>query len=357
MRHLRVSPALALVLPLLLWGNPPASGQSRQEKTIVVEPRTPRQGWLGVQIQDLTTERAKELQVAAEEGALVTDVTADSPAEKGGIKKNDVVVEFNGRTIYDSDDLMKAVRRTKPGTSAAVVVARKEGKKNLQVTMGKLKRRAWTLGPGVGAPLFTPRMRFAHASLIYGMQLADLNRQLGEYFGAPEGEGVLVEEVEKESGGATAGFKAGDVILRIGDEKIEDLSDVSDALEDFKDGEKASVEILRKGSRQTLTLTVEEDEISGVYSLPPDAERALREDLHAVQEELGKIRVEFGPEFRERLRKDLEKAREEFGPQLRKELQEKLGKIRTEFGPEFQEQMRALKRELRALHDFPPESI
>ncbi len=326
MVRMGITPALALVFPLVLGGNPPAGSQPRQEKKIVIESGTTRQGWLGVGIQNMTAEQAKELNVATEEGALVTDVTPGSPAEKGGIRKDDVIVGFNGRTIYDGDDLMKAVRRAKPGTAAQVVVERKEGKKDLQVTVGKLKRRAWSSGPGLFPPA-TRSLRFFHASLICGMQLSDLNPQLGEYFGAPAGEGVLVEEVEKESEGAKAGIKAGDIILRIGEQKIEDTGDVTAALEDFKEGEKATVEILRKGSRQTLSLTVEQDEISGIPPLPPDEERALKENLGQLRKHMQQLREEYGPEFRKQLREDLEK-------------------LRVELGPEFRNQMRELKHQL-----------
>lgn len=326
MKQMRMFPALALILPLLLWGNPPANSQSHKEMTIRTESRTPRQGWLGVQIQDLTQKQAKELQVSPEEGALVTDVTADSPAEKGGIKKNDVIVDFNGRAIYDSEDLLKAVRRTKPGTAATVVVERKDGKKNLQLTVGKLKRDSWAMAPGTPLTPAIPRFKMFRNSQTCGLQLSELNSQLGEYFGAPDGEGVLVEEVEKESAGAKAGFKAGDVILRIGDEKVGDPSDVTDALEDIKDGEKASVEILRKGSRQTLSLTVEADDISRATPLPHhEGERVPREYLEQMHRSLDKLR-ENGT--------------------LQKELQEELGKIREAYGPEFQKQMRELKRQL-----------
>lgn len=371
MVRMGTTPALALVFPLLLSGSTPAGTQTPQEKKIVIESKTTRQGWLGVQIQDMSAEQAKELNVAAKEGALVTDVTPGSPAEKGGIKKDDVVVDFNGRVIYDGDDLMKAVRRARPGTTASVVVERKEGKKSLQVTVGKLKQRAWGFGPGAIPPPAAGRLRFFHASTICGMQLADLNPQLGEYFGAPEGEGVLVEEVNKESEGAKAGFKAGDVILRIREEKIEDIGDVTDALEGFKEGEKADVEILRKGSRQTLSLTIEEEEISGAHPLPPDAEGALKENLGQMRKNLEHLREQYGPEFREQLREELEKIRVELGPEFQKQLRESVGKLREEFGPEFQKQMRELKRELReignrsrlerdrlrAQHLLPPDSI
>jgi predicted metalloprotease with PDZ domain len=294
----RIALGLAMLLPFLPVGTSCANPQSRQEKTITVTTRSPRQGWLGVQIQDLTSRKAKELKVQTEEGALVADVTSDSPADKAGIKKNDVVVEFNGRAIYDSEDLTKAVRRTKPGTTAAVVVERTDGKKTLQVTLGKLKHSGWAFSTTVPTPRVSPRMLLFRNTVTCGMHMTDLNRQLGEYFGAPGGKGVLVEEVEEESEAAKAGFKAGDVILRIGDEKIEDLGDVSDALEDFKDGEKANVEILRKGSRQTLTLTIDEEEISGVGPL---REHALQEYLERAQENLRNTELRFGPEWERKM--------------------------------------------------------
>ncbi len=326
MQRVKMFPVLALMLPLLLWGTPPANSQTHKDLTIRTETRTPRQGWLGIQIRDLTQNQAKELQVSPEEGALVTDVTADSPADKGGIKKNDVIVDFNGRAIYDSEDLLKAVRRTKPGTAATVVVERKDGKKNLQLTVGKLKRDSWAVAPGTGIMPAIPKFKIFRNSHTCGLQLSELNSQLGEYFGAPDGEGVLVEELENESAGAKAGFKAGDVILRIGDEKVGDLSDFTDALEDFKDGEKASVEILRKGSRQTLSLTIEAEDISRATPLPRHG-------------------GEYAPRvYLEQMHRNLEKLRE--NRTLQKELQEELGKIREAYGPEFQKQMRELKRHL-----------
>jgi C-terminal processing protease CtpA/Prc len=293
----RIALGLAMLLPLLPVGTSCASPQSRQEKSITVTTTSPRQGWLGVQIQDLTSQKAKELKIKTEEGALVTDVTPDSPAEKAGIKKNDVVVEFNGRTIYDSEDLTKAVRRAKSGTTAAVVVDRSDGKKTLQVTLGKLKHRGWAFSSAGPTPFVSPRMHLFRNTVTSGMHLTDLNQQLGEYFGAPGGKGVLVEEVEEESEAAKAGFKAGDVLLRIADEKIEDLGDVSDALEDLKEGEKANVEILRKGSRQTLTLTIDEEDISRAEPLQPLREHALQEYLERAQENLRNTECEFGPKW------------------------------------------------------------
>ena len=88
---------------------------------------------------------------------------------------------------------------------------------------------------------------------LLGLTLSDLNRQLGEYFGAPEGKGVLVQEVEPKSAGERGGFKAGDVILTAGKKDVEDIEDVAEALEGVKEGDKVEFGVLRKGAHVTLT--------------------------------------------------------------------------------------------------------
>jgi C-terminal processing protease CtpA/Prc len=304
----RIAFVLGLMLAVTISGTSSACSQAQREKKVVVR-ESSRQGWLGVQIQDMTAEQAKALKVTREEGALVTDVTAESPAEKAGVKEDDIVVEFGGRAIYDSDDLMKAVRRTKPGTKTELVVERKDGKKTLQVTVGK-RKDSWTIASVPPVPPVAPRFHIFRNSVTSGMHLTELTPQLGEYFGAPDGKGVLVEEVEEGSEGAKAGFKAGDVILRIGDEKIEDLSDISDALEDFKEGASAAVEILRKGSRQTLTLTVDEEDVSLLLHMSPSGE-------HRLQEGLTRLREEYGPEWRVKMEALQEELQQRIGHDLR----------------------------------------
>jgi C-terminal processing protease CtpA/Prc len=91
---------------------------------------------------------------------------------------------------------------------------------------------------------------------MLGMHLSTLNKQLGSYFGAPNGRGVLVEEVEPESKAEKAGFLAGDVIVKIGEETVKDVDDIHDAFREYKSGENANVQILRKGGSKTLTVEV-----------------------------------------------------------------------------------------------------
>lgn len=254
-----------LVLPLAFNGNAMGETQEKKEKTITVTSRSSRPGWLGVEIQDLNAKTAKKKNLKSEEGALVTHVTEKSPAEKAGLKAGDVVVDFNSRTIYDSEDLTKAVQRTKPGTSVPVIIQRDADRKTLQVTVGKRKNEALAFFNDAPGAMSVPHISMMRHSSTYGLSMQDLNSQLGEYFGTPDGKGVLVEEVEKESDAEKAGFKAGDVIIRIGQESIEDIEDVHEAIHNLSDGEKAEVEVLRKGSKKSLTLTISDEELSDSY--------------------------------------------------------------------------------------------
>jgi len=104
-----------------------------------------------------------------------------------------------------------------------------------------------------------------------GMSLRELNDQLGQYFGVTEGNGVLVWEVGKGSAADKAGVKAGDVLTTVGKKKIKSLRDVSRALGIYDDGEKAELEVVRKGTRQTLSLEVKDSEESTGFHYKYDA--------------------------------------------------------------------------------------
>ena len=95
------------------------------------------------------------------------------------------------------------------------------------------------------------------------MQLITLNEQLGEYFDAPNNEGVLVEEVEKESIGEKAGFKAGDVITRVGKKTVGEAEKIQRELQKYDEGDKVEIEVLRKGVKKLLSVEVEEDQSFG----------------------------------------------------------------------------------------------
>ena len=325
---------LILLLPLVFAGS--ACGQDgdspartkEHEKSI----RSSDAGYLGVSTQDLRPSQAREMNINAKTGALVIDVVEDSPAEKAGIADDDVIVEFNGKPIDDANDLIKAVRKSDPGSKATLVVVRGSQKKTLEATLGSRPEMHTFVMPRIP---HAPRMPhvgvrvFAGAS-AHGLQLMDLNSQLREYFGAPDGKGVLVEKVDKRSAAKDAGFKAGDVILKVGKEEVEEPGDIWDALEDFKGGDSASVEVLRKGSRLTLHLEIDESEDVDSYyfrshrgELDEDALESIEEARREYEEQSGLMKKQKFD-----LQRDMEKLKEELRS-VGKEIRSRMDTLRN----------------------------
>lgn len=222
------------------------------------EDQKPKQkkGWLGVSIQNVTEKIQKREKLPSDEGAYVAEVVDDSPADSAGLRRGDVIVSFGGKAIYEPEDLSRFVSRTAPGTKAEVVYYRDGVRKDLAVVIGS-GRRSSSPGFAFTIPSF-PRFEMFLGGATLGVTAKTLNRQLGEYFGAPNNEGVLVEEVEKDKAGDKAGLKAGDVILRVGKRAITEVDDISKELRKAEEGDKLEVEVLRKGTRKTMTVEVTE---------------------------------------------------------------------------------------------------
>jgi serine protease Do len=277
-----------------------------------------KSGWLGVTTRDMTPKLARSMNVKTNEGALVQSVMEDSPADAAGIKEDDIIVAFNGTRITDADDLIESVRKTRPGTSVSVQVARNDQKKTLQATLENAPQ--WFAAPVIphvpAVPhiqITPPTFAMAGTANSYGLWVKDLNRQLGSYFGAPDGRGVLVEEVEEGSQADSAGFKAGDVIVKVQNDQVVHTHDIWDALEEMKDGESASIEVIRKGNKEKLSLRVDDSPHHGQYRsqsfhIPDFDNREFQHEMRRLQQELRKMGKEIESQTRDlgrRLREEL----------------------------------------------------
>jgi C-terminal processing protease CtpA/Prc len=331
------------LLPFVFAGSAPAFSQEekakekeKQEKKLVVTVETSRQAWLGVSLTDMNAEMAKEKGIKAEEGAFIRDVVEDSPAEKAGFEPGDVIVEFNGRTIYDADDLTKAVRKAEPGSTVKAIVLRKDQKKAIQVKLGKTPKNSLARSFSMGVPVaphwpgHSMRYFMARTSEFSGLSMQTLNAQLAEYFEVPGGEGVLVDRVKKGSAGARAGLKAGDVILKVGDREVSEVSDVWEAVDDAGKQEKTPLEILRKGKKQTLSMEIEKKEWK-VRSRSGDHAEDM--DIH-IREEVPEMEIE-----RNALKLEME------------HLQQGLRGVGREISTKMREAQRQLREELRRIHE------
>lgn len=224
--------------------------------TILMAAKESAKGYLGVNIEKMSLGDKEEFGVKF--GVLVTKVTTGEAAEKAGIKKYDVIQYFNGEKMHRPDDLVEAVRENKPGTQVKIKLVRDGKDKELTVTLGELKFKAhafkWKDKDGKEFHFFSGRA-------FLGVHLQDLNKDLAEYFGVKENEGVLVLKVSEDTPAEKAGLKAGDVIVKFNDKKISNAGDVSEILADLEKGDKADIQIIRH--KKTKTITAELDETRG----------------------------------------------------------------------------------------------
>jgi serine protease Do len=165
-------------------------------------------GYLGVLIQPVTDELAKAFDLKDSAGALVGEVTGNSPAAAAGLRAGDVITEFNGRKVVDSQQLRLQVSQTAPGTEALVKLLREGKEQQVTVKLGEL--------PGEGLAKAGMRRGGGGDELLDGVTVDDLDNRTRRQFGIPDAvDGVVVTEVAPESAAARAGLQPGDVIMEI----------------------------------------------------------------------------------------------------------------------------------------------
>jgi len=222
----------------------------------------PDEGYLGVYVTDLTPEKARQLRTPGDYGVLVMEVAEESPAAKAGIKENDVIIEFNGMRVEGEVQFGRLVRETPPGRTVPVKIVRDGKTQELKVTVGS--RRPITIGPDFRFDLRIPEIRIPPIVVqlggysLLGVRVQDLTEQLGEYFGVPEGRGVLVTFVRAGSPAERAGLRAGDVIVAVGETEVRNVREFTRALAG-REGD-ISLTIVRNKERQKLTVTLERRE-------------------------------------------------------------------------------------------------
>ena len=166
-------------------------------------------GFLGVVIQDLSPALAKEFKVKENTGALIGDITPDSPAESAGFKTGDVIVEFDGKKVTDSRHLKLEVARLRPGQKVQAKVIRDGSTKTIDVTVGELP------GSDRLAKGDSPN-KSDDTGTLNGVTVGDLDRGARQQFELPANiKGAVVTEVDPNSPAAEAGLRPGDVIQEI----------------------------------------------------------------------------------------------------------------------------------------------
>lgn len=166
-------------------------------------------GYLGVMIQPVTDELAKEFSLKDNAGALIGEVTRQSPAAAAGLREGDVITEFNGKKIVASQQLRLMASQTAPGTAVPLKFLRDGKEQSLTVTLGELPAEAL-------AKTGAPRAKGGDQDILDGVTVDDLNGRTRRQFGIPNTvNGAVVTNVDPDSAAASAGLQPGDVIMAI----------------------------------------------------------------------------------------------------------------------------------------------
>ncbi len=191
-------------------------------------------GWLGVRIQKVTPELAESLELQDAQGALVAEVLKDSPAAIAGVKRGDVIIEYDGHPIRDQRELPLLVARTPLGSSAPFKVVRDKQIIELTATITALPEAELASGE-------TPQKGEPEAPAPFGMRVQDLSAGLAHELGLDSGNGVVISSIEPGSRADEAGLQKQDVILEVNRVGVKDVNEYQLAV---KAGGKGNIVLL-----------------------------------------------------------------------------------------------------------------
>ena len=241
-------------------------------------------GFLGVYAENISRENMGRYHVNTVRGVGVTRVVKDSPAEKAGLRKDDVILRLDGENVSSVRKLNRLVSEMAPDQSVRVSFSRGGAEQEVTATVGKRSNQSFAsdLFPeGLkgfkwegNAPktfkwerplinrgdLFDNNGDFSFSfsnSRRIGVSTMQLTKQLADYFGIPGGKGVLVTAVTDDGPAAKAGVKAGDVITAIDGEAVDSSGDISRVINSKKEGD-VTLTIVRNKSQQTIRVTPRE---------------------------------------------------------------------------------------------------
>lgn len=287
--------ALAAVACLVLASHS-SRAQSGLLKPIFADPdplvtNASSAGYLGVDVTDVDTDKAQVLKLKETRGAVITLIDHDAPAGQIGLKVNDVVLAVNGQAVEGAEQLRRLLREIPPGRKISLEISRDGNIQTLAVQLADRKameRSIWSkIGmeadsiapvlpggsvPGMGvmgggnAPIPSSgfHMSLFTSTLNVGAIVEPLTTQMADYLGVQGG--LMIKQVSKKSEAAAAGFKAFDVILKVGNDSIMTSADWDRALRSNQ-GKQVQVTVLRDKKQQTLTLQVDSKHRS---ALAPD---------------------------------------------------------------------------------------
>jgi serine protease Do len=275
-----------------------------------------RRGWLGVQM-DIKNGKVQ-----------ILDVVENSPAEKAGIRKGDFIKKINGKTIKNTGEVVKIVREFKPEQKVKMELTRENKPQSALVVIGELKEGKRMVARSsrsyskrsVNEPF--PEFRetlpvlenFVYrigGSRILGVEVAPLTPELAKEFSVEEGTGLMITRVHKATTAEKAGLRPADIIVKVGNQRINNNNDLRKALDELEDNEAVPVELYRKGKIKKIELV-------------PDKRQGFGFIFERFRDTMKDINVQIGDEEKQKIEE-----------QTRKEY-EKLRQIREKYLNEFE---------------------
>ncbi|MGC9970438.1 MAG: PDZ domain-containing protein [Bryobacteraceae bacterium] len=235
--------------------------------------------YLGIGVQEVSADRAKELKLSDVHGVEVTKVEDDSPASRSGLKQGDVVLEYQGQRVEGTAQFVRLVRETPAGRQVKLLISRGGANQSLNATVGERKpkhvmiERNFTMDPKWHEQMEKlqeqlGRMRFqfempdlpqpfmSWRSAALGIEAESVSSQLAEFFGVKKG--VLVRSVGKDTPAEKAGIKAGDVIVKVDGVEVSTPSEVAKRVRAPEAKKTFPVTVVRNRQEVTLNVTVED---------------------------------------------------------------------------------------------------
>jgi serine protease Do len=314
--------------------------------------------YLGVDTRDITPDRLGALKLKEEQGVEVTMVDQDAPAGKAGLKEHDVILTVNGAAVESVEQLRRVIRETPPGRVVTLGLSRDGQAMTLKVQLAE-RKNSYAYGYSYGPkgkdfhfemPAIPPMppmpdmgdidipvsIVVVHSSARSGLMVENLTPQLGDFFGTKNGQGVLVRSVEKGSRADKAGFRAGDVVVKINGEAIHDSSDFSHALRSRKDNT-ANIGVIRDKKELNITITLPErkqSELERESLMTPEMEAERSEELSQLESQMAQLQ----PELEEAVNREMKRVEPEVERRARDMARQKI---------EIRRHMRDMERSFR----------
>ncbi len=198
-----------------------------------------QRGWLGVSIQDVTDEMAKDLDIE-KRGVYIPEVLKASPAQKAGVKAGDIILQINGKKIIDSNDLRNKIASLMPGATITITILRRRKQIELKATINSQEDQ---------------KITYSGSNKKYlGVVVSDMNKKFLEEYNLKESFGVIIQTVDRESPFAEKGVREGDIIRMVNWQEIANIADFDKIMSKVKNKRKIIFHIQRGNYLQVVAI-------------------------------------------------------------------------------------------------------